>query len=400
MTILIDKLLLLTGCTMFMLHDIKETGVLQILSLLMTIIYTCCVSCCNLELRALSQLSLKRRYICIGLSAWFVLSVLPLTSIGYYLPFVLYEITVLFPSEFKKYTPVISPSSIPSISSYERRSDSQNFLLLLGCFLSILMFGFYTELRPELLVTLCLLAVCLSWKTRRLIYLEESLRLLRDDSTEYYLLSKQRHQALIEKQDYEIHVATLKERNRIAREIHDNVGHMLSRSLLQSGALMVLNKQEQLTEPLNALKDTLSSAMDSIRQSVHDLHDDSIDLKSSIEELLSQFSTYQIQFDYDMGSAVPAPVKYCFLSIIKEALSNIARHSQATKICIILREHPVIYQLTVSDNGTSKSPMDDYSPGIGILNMQERIRQLNGNFHITKKDGFRIFASIPISLNE
>ena len=44
----------------------------------------------------------------------------------------------------------------------------------------------------------------------------------------------QKNKDLLEKQDYEIHVATLKERNRIAREIHDNVGHMLSRSLLQS----------------------------------------------------------------------------------------------------------------------------------------------------------------------
>jgi signal transduction histidine kinase len=41
----------------------------------------------------------------------------------------------------------------------------------------------------------------------------------------------------MEKQDYEIYLATLRERNRIAREIHDNVGHMLSRSILQIGAL-------------------------------------------------------------------------------------------------------------------------------------------------------------------
>lgn len=398
MTILIDKLLLLTGCTMFMLHDTKEPGVLQILSLLTTIIYTCFISCCNLELRTLSQLSPKRRYICIGLSAWFALSALPLASIGYYLPFFLYEITVLFPPESKKNTFGTSPSSMPPNSKLKRSPDNQNIFLFLGCLLLFLFLESYAKLQPELSFTLCLFAICLSWKTSHLIHLKEALRLLRDNSTEYYLLSKQRHQALIEKQDYEIHVATLKERNRIAREIHDNVGHMLSRSLLQAGALMVLNKQEQLAEPLNALKDTLSSAMDSIRQSVHDLHDDSIDLKSSIEELLSEFSTYQIQFDYDMGSAIPASVKYCFLAIIKEALSNIARHSQATKISITLREHPVIYQLTVCDNGTNSFPTDNYSPGIGISGMQERIRQLNGNFHITNNDGFRIFASIPIAI--
>ena len=50
----------------------------------------------------------------------------------------------------------------------------------------------------------------------------------------------------MEKQDYEIYLATLRERNRIAREIHDNVGHMLSRSILQMGALITIHKEEPL----------------------------------------------------------------------------------------------------------------------------------------------------------
>lgn len=397
MTILIDKLLLLTGCTMFMFFHTPALGPLQVLSLLTTIIFTCCTSCCNLELFPLSQLPRQRRCACMGLSVLFILAALWLPSLGYYLPFLLYELTALFPLEFRKQTFHPSTHLIYSASSLEHYPAMRSILLLAGCLLYILILGYYTTLPLWLLCCLCLLAVCLSWKTSRLLHLEEALRLLRDDSAEYYLLSQQKQQALIEKQNYEIHVATLKERNRIAREIHDNVGHMLSRSLLQSGALMVLNQQEPLTEPLNALKDTLSSAMDSIRQSVHDLHDDSVDLKGSMEELLSDFSTYQIQFNYDMGFDIPASVKYCFLAITKEALSNIARHSQATEICITLREHPVLYQLIISDNGLEVSHSDPSSPGIGILNMQERVRQLNGNFHITNKDGFRIFASIPIS---
>ena len=50
----------------------------------------------------------------------------------------------------------------------------------------------------------------------------------------------------MEKQDTEIYLATLKERNRIAREIHDNVGHMLSRSILMVGALKTVNQAENL----------------------------------------------------------------------------------------------------------------------------------------------------------
>lgn len=73
---------------------------------------------------------------------------------------------------------------------------------------------------------------------------------------------------------------TLRERNRIAREIHDNVGHMLSRSILQMGALITIHKEEPLHGQLAGVGETLNQAMNSIRESVHDLHDESIDLRA------------------------------------------------------------------------------------------------------------------------
>ena len=69
-------------------------------------------------------------------------------------------------------------------------------------------------------------------------------------------------------------MATLKERNRIAREIHDNVGHMLSRAILQMGALSTVYEEEPLHGQLLKVNDTLNLAMNNIRESVHDLHDD------------------------------------------------------------------------------------------------------------------------------
>lgn len=284
-----------------------------------------------------------------------------------------------------------------------------------------------------MVLSLCLLAWGLAWRTKELMRLKQDFRLLRDTSTEYHLLLQQKNRDLLEKQNHEIHIATLKERNRIAREIHDNVGHMLSRSLLQSGALMAVNQQENLKEPLNALKDTLSSAMDAIRSSVHGLHDDSIDLESVITDLLSDFVNYQVRLDYDMGRFVPSAVKYCFISVTKEALANIVRHSKATKISITLREHPSFYQLIVEDNGTGaaksslpgtadsrnnrldtaaeKSRMwttgadsnntrdieadSNNAQGMGLSNIKERVDSLNGHFSVSSAHGFRIFVSVP-----
>ena len=64
---------------------------------------------------------------------------------------------------------------------------------------------------------------------------EQEYRKTRDDSKERNLLLHEKNRSLIEKQDYEIYTATLQERNRIAREIHDNVGHLLFKMHPYSG---------------------------------------------------------------------------------------------------------------------------------------------------------------------
>lgn len=127
-------------------------------------------------------------------------------------------------------------------------------------------------------------AILLACRTGRILYLEQEMIRLRDTSTELNLVLQEKNKNLMEKQDYEIYLATLRERNRIAREIHDNVGHMLSRSILQMGALITIHKEEPLHGQLAGVGETLNQAMNSIRESVHDLHDESIDLRQSIAE--------------------------------------------------------------------------------------------------------------------
>lgn len=90
----------------------------------------------------------------------------------------------------------------------------------------------------------------------------------RDQSEEVNILLTEKNRYLCERRDHEIRIAVLTERNRIAREIHDNVGHMLSRTLLQMGALLVTNKDDKLRPELEKVKDTLNEAMTSIRESV------------------------------------------------------------------------------------------------------------------------------------
>lgn len=263
------------------------------------------------------------------------------------------------------------------------------------------------------------LSVVLGRRTGRMEVLERDIIRLRDTSTELNLVLKEKNKNLMEKQDYEIYLATLRERNRIAREIHDNVGHMLSRSILQMGALTTIYKENPLHEQLVSVNETLNQAMNSIRESVHDLHDDSIDLRQAMDEATREIrESYQVEIDYDMSRTVPRNVKYCFITTVKEALSNIVKHSDADRISIILREHPGFYQLTVEDNGgkTKKITMGEEGlyenmliaqgvsagtehEGIGLTNMRERVEALEGTLRIHREKGFRIFISIPKQQN-
>lgn len=245
------------------------------------------------------------------------------------------------------------------------------------------------------------ISVWLCKKSKEYQRLLEESRKLQDDSVEKELWLAEKNRNLIEKQDAETYSAVLKERNRIAREIHDNVGHVLSRALIMVGALKTINKEETMKVPLKQLEESLSAAMTSIRESVHDLHDESMNLEDVLQSLIQEFEFCPVHMTYDMGAWIPQNVKYCFIAIVKEALVNVRKHSRATQVTITARSHPAMYQLIIEDNGTMGSSFYDGkeatadTSGIGLKNMQERVRLLNGNFQIIREKGFRIFITVP-----
>lgn len=243
---------------------------------------------------------------------------------------------------------------------------------------------------------LALLAAMLGVRSGEVSRRRSELIRTRDSGTEIVLTLQQKNSELIRKQDNEVNIATLKERNRIAREIHDNVGHLLSRALLQSGALLAVTDSEQM--PLQyaqtaALKETLSSAMNSIRESVHGLRDDSIDLHHAVGEAVEAVkSRFRIITDLDFSEKMPPNIKLCMIAVVKEALSNAVKHSSGDTIHIVIREHPALYQLCVTDNG--KAAQIRANTGMGLNNMRERTEALGGIFRADTSDGFRIFISI------
>ena len=300
----------------------------------------------------------------------------------------IYLITALFIPAFRCYIP-LAMMDITGLKLI--------FPGITGCICIMLEFSNEYTLNNTLsgtffIIFLSALAIILQYAVVGKEKLSYELRRLRDNSREHELLIEENNRRLIEKQDYELYTATLRERNRIAREIHDNVGHMLTRSILQVGAIKTINTNDTLFEPLNELHETLNTAMTNIRNSVHDLHDESVDLISAIREIIDPVDTISIKLDYDMSIDVPKSIKYCFISITKEAVNNVLKHSNATEMNIIVHEHPAFYQLLIQDNGTHicLNPTD----GIGLTNMKDRVKSLNGNIRITTEQGFKILISI------
>ena len=150
----------------------------------------------------------------------------------------------------------------------------------------IIIISYFVYPTSLLIIILSVLAITLSIKSEMVSIYYRDLKKIRDDSEETNSRLRSQNTELMNARDTEIYNAQLSERNRIAREIHDNVGHTLSRAILQMGALLAIHKEEPIHSELEGVRETLDSAMNSIRSSVHDLHDDSIDVKASIADLV------------------------------------------------------------------------------------------------------------------
>lgn len=270
--------------------------------------------------------------------------------------------------------------------------DTKHFSYFHVLFPIVIFFQFQQQQMFHILVlTLSFVAMLIRYQYGDSVYLKELYKQQRDSTKEVSNLLEEKNRDLLLQQDYRLELATLDERNRIAREIHDNVGHLLSSSLLQMGALETMNQHEELVPAIENIKSTLSTAMSSIRESVHNLHDHSLDLEQEIHRLLLSFTFCQTTLSYDIIHGLPQKLTYQFLAILKEGLNNIMKHSNATMVTITLREHPSFYQFVIHDNGTKITMKEN---GIGLRNISQRIQQFHGYVNYTNEHGFKIFITI------
>lgn len=260
-----------------------------------------------------------------------------------------------------------------------------------------------------------LISFYLAANTKKINRLNRKCIELRDDThIKQEQLAKQ-NAKLVVARDEQIHSAQLAERNRIAREIHDNVGHMLSRAILQMGALLSIYKEEPLHEQLEGVRETLDGAMNNIRSSVHDLHDESIDVRAQIETMAKPLNEkFKVDLELDIDENMNRQIKYVIIGVCKEAISNIMKYSVNSNVDIKLVWHPSMYQLVIHDyyqmsndeNGkemrkqvSKNNVLSSYisnSSGMGLEGIRNRVESVDGLVRIMDDDGFKVFVTIPI----
>ena len=258
-----------------------------------------------------------------------------------------------------------------------------------------------------MMVLLIAVAVLLSVRSGEAERTARRNRVTRDELQERALSLESKNRDLIDRQSYEVELATLAERARIAREIHDNVGHLLTRASLQVEALRVMHSGEPRVQADFAdVGSTLSEALDTVRASVHALREDAVDLSVQMRKVAEDV-TAETPLSVTVEAKcerVPAAVATALLALEREAISNTLRHSDATRLRIRCLEHPALYQFTIKDNGSAQRSAEaghggalGCADGMGLASMRERVEALGGSFSAGPEPsgGWRVFASIP-----
>lgn len=220
-------------------------------------------------------------------------------------------------------------------------------------------------------------------------------RIARDKAREDALYLKKYNDQLKIDKEKNIHIAILTERNRIAKEMHDSIGHAITSSILQVESLKIISTENNIKEKLDIIQNTLTNGMDEIRKSIHNLYNESLDLKEQIEKLCTDVPNIDIILVYRIEDNLSYEMKFDILSVIKEGITNCVKHSNATNLKISLIEQPKFYSIIVKDNGTKFDESSiNTNKGMGLISIKEIADKYNGFLNYNFDDGFKIHLTL------
>ncbi|MFT5193550.1 MAG: signal transduction histidine kinase [Candidatus Promineifilaceae bacterium] len=198
-------------------------------------------------------------------------------------------------------------------------------------------------------------------------------------------------------------MATTQERNRIAREIHDNLGHYLTVINVQLEAAKVTFdlKPEKARDAINKAQNLTKDGLGAIRNSIATLRESPVanrPIPDALADLIRETEQSGITTDFKVSAEhrlLPPNAALTLYRIVQEALTNVRKHANASQVSVILDYHePETVYLKISDNGIGSAGTGS---GFGLMGIAERVASLGGTLDIdtAPEAGFSLAISIP-----
>ncbi|MGF9978110.1 sensor histidine kinase [Viridibacillus arvi] len=189
------------------------------------------------------------------------------------------------------------------------------------------------------------------------------------------------------------------ERQRIARDLHDTLGQKLSMIGLKSdlAARLVEKDPQAAVMELKDIRQTASIALKEVRELVADmrtvkLHDELVRIQQILDAAEMELTIVgDPNFD-----KVPTIVENVLSMCLKEAVNNIVKHSDGSKVEITFAQNKNELQIIIADNGVGLSAKKEKSEGNGLNGMRERLEFVNGNLQITEQNGTVLNITVPV----
>lgn len=189
------------------------------------------------------------------------------------------------------------------------------------------------------------------------------------------------------------HLLTVREEERaaLARDIHDQIGSELAALRMDCARLESAgtghNPLAKSTWPrVRKALDELTQAHRRIINSLHPTVLDHLGLEAAIRELLAErLSTEPLEHHLSVEGSMqhlPPEVAIAAYRVVQEALSNVLKHAKAKRVGIVLRRHPSMLTVDITDDGIGITPGAADKGRMGLVGMRERARKLGGSFHV------------------
>ncbi len=200
-------------------------------------------------------------------------------------------------------------------------------------------------------------------------------------------------------------LAALQERQRLARELHDSVSQMLYSIALSTRTARILLDRDptKVGEVLDDVLGLAKAGLAEMRALIFELRPESLEIEGLVAALTKQAASLRVRHDLDVETDLcaepdlPLETKEELYRIAQEALHNIVKHAQASRVSLRLTADDEDIGLEVRDDGIGFDPAGPYPGHLGLRSMRERAKRLQGSLKIdgAPNQGTRILVRIP-----